>query len=70
MRGVSIKKNQVTTRSLMSVAGLVLFLSGCAAKKDMSFTNRELVEELQRQQVEVRENRRGIAVILPHILFA
>lgn len=65
-----MKRTGVPTRGLLCAVGLVLCLSGCAARKDLPLTNHELLEELQRQQVEVSEKRRGIILVLPSILFA
>jgi len=59
------------TRQLI-VLGLCLSLVGCAAKKPAPpppFTNAELIQEIQRLNLDVKETPRGVTVTLPTILF-
>jgi outer membrane protein OmpA-like peptidoglycan-associated protein len=52
--------------------GLLLPLIGCAAKKPPPlppFTNAELIQEIQRLNLEVEETPRGVMVKLPNIFF-
>jgi outer membrane protein OmpA-like peptidoglycan-associated protein len=59
-------------RQKLILLWLILPLIGCAAKKPpplLPFTNTELIQEIQRLNLDAQETPRGVTVTLPTIFF-